>query len=295
MDYPISVPSVGLVGGKFVDEDPLAGTPGSLIPAQWGNAVTEEIIHVITAAGLTPDEMNNTQLLAAIKAVVVGAGVTPGRLIAVRVFAASATYIPTAGTKLIIADVQGGGGQGGGSPAGVAGNVSLGTGGHSGAHATAYLPMTGISSIPITVGAGGSSSGPGAAGQNGGSSSVGSYIICPGGSGGGVWGPTPNAGFYTLNAALPLVTISAPAVSIKTGGGNAGAAALILSGTAGISGCGGPSQGYGGNLAAVSVTSAGPGANQFGAGGGGAITVGAGAAQFGGQGGTGRVVIYEYS
>ncbi len=66
MDYPISVPSVGLVGGKFVDEDPLAGTPGSLIPAQWGNAVTDEILNVINVAGLTPNEAVNNQLAAAI-------------------------------------------------------------------------------------------------------------------------------------------------------------------------------------------------------------------------------------
>ncbi|WP_339476449.1 hypothetical protein [Pseudomonas fluorescens] len=66
MDYPKSVPSVGLVDGKFVDEDALAGTPGSLIPAQWGNAVTEEMLNVLMAAGLAPDELNNSQLLLAI-------------------------------------------------------------------------------------------------------------------------------------------------------------------------------------------------------------------------------------
>lgn len=68
MDFPISVPSVGLVNGKFADEDPLVGTPGSLIPAQWGNAVTKELLAVIEAAGLTPDEDNNAQLLQAIGA-----------------------------------------------------------------------------------------------------------------------------------------------------------------------------------------------------------------------------------
>ncbi|MBP2871163.1 MULTISPECIES: hypothetical protein [Pseudomonas] len=66
MDFPKSVPSVGLVDGKFIDEDAVAGTPGSLIPSAWGNAVTLEMIKVIEEAGLTPDEDDNTQLNAAI-------------------------------------------------------------------------------------------------------------------------------------------------------------------------------------------------------------------------------------
>ncbi|WP_017337728.1 gp53-like domain-containing protein [Pseudomonas fluorescens] len=68
MDFPISVPSIGLVDGKFVDEDPLSGSPGSLIPSAWGNAVTFEVLNVIEAAGLAPDEDNNAQLLQAISA-----------------------------------------------------------------------------------------------------------------------------------------------------------------------------------------------------------------------------------
>jgi hypothetical protein len=66
VDYPKSLPSVGLVGGKFVDEDAVAGTPGSLIPALWGNAVTDELLALIAASGLVPDENDNTQLAAAI-------------------------------------------------------------------------------------------------------------------------------------------------------------------------------------------------------------------------------------
>lgn len=66
MDFPKSVPGVGLVNGKFIDEDPLAATPGSLIPSAWGNAVTQEILAVIVSAGLTPDEANTAQLVAAI-------------------------------------------------------------------------------------------------------------------------------------------------------------------------------------------------------------------------------------
>lgn len=66
MDFPISVPGIGLVDGKFIDEDALSGTPGSLIPSVWGNSITLEILNVIEGAGLTPDEDNNTQLLQAI-------------------------------------------------------------------------------------------------------------------------------------------------------------------------------------------------------------------------------------
>ena len=73
MDFPKSVPSIGLVSGKFVDENPLLGTPGSLVPSQWGNAVTEEILAVIQAAGLTPDEDDNGQLLEAIHSLLTGA------------------------------------------------------------------------------------------------------------------------------------------------------------------------------------------------------------------------------
>lgn len=67
MDYPKSIPGSGLENGKFVDEDPIAGKPGSLIPASWGNSVTEEILSAITAAGLTPDEAQTNQLAQAIR------------------------------------------------------------------------------------------------------------------------------------------------------------------------------------------------------------------------------------
>lgn len=76
MDFPRSVPSVGLVDGKFADEDPLAGTPGSLIPSAWGNAITLEVLSVIEAAGLEPNEEITDQLLQAIETLVTSA--SPG-------------------------------------------------------------------------------------------------------------------------------------------------------------------------------------------------------------------------
>lgn len=67
MDYPKSVPSVGLVNGKFVNEDAVEGFPGSLIPAAWGNSVTDELLNVVKSAGLEPNETDATQLLQAMK------------------------------------------------------------------------------------------------------------------------------------------------------------------------------------------------------------------------------------
>jgi hypothetical protein len=69
MDFPTKVPSAGVVNGKFVDENPLTGTPGSLIPAAWGNGVTQEIVNVIKAGDLAPDETKFDQLLQAIQSV----------------------------------------------------------------------------------------------------------------------------------------------------------------------------------------------------------------------------------
>nr|WP_246356527.1 phage tail protein [Pseudomonas gingeri] len=59
-----------MVNGKFVDENPVNGSPGSLIPAVWGNAVTEELLNVVQAGGLEPAEAERDQLLRAIQTIV---------------------------------------------------------------------------------------------------------------------------------------------------------------------------------------------------------------------------------
>jgi hypothetical protein len=72
VDYPKSVPSVGLVDGKFVDENTATGVVGSLIPSKWGNSLTDEILNVIKSAGVEPDEASTEQLLYAVKVIVQG-------------------------------------------------------------------------------------------------------------------------------------------------------------------------------------------------------------------------------
>ncbi|WP_236180433.1 gp53-like domain-containing protein [Pseudomonas mosselii] len=72
MDYPKRIPNVGLIGGRFADENPNTGQPGSLIPAAWGNAVTDELLAVIEAAGFTPSEDDTSQLLQAIQGLAAG-------------------------------------------------------------------------------------------------------------------------------------------------------------------------------------------------------------------------------
>lgn len=69
MDYPKSVPGVGLVDGKFVDENPGAGQVGSLIPSKWGNDLTDEVLNVLREAGIDPDEAATTQLREAVLAI----------------------------------------------------------------------------------------------------------------------------------------------------------------------------------------------------------------------------------
>ncbi|WP_343822170.1 hypothetical protein, partial [Castellaniella daejeonensis] len=66
MDYPKSVPGVGLVGGRFVDDDPVTGQVGSLIASAWANGLMDELLAILDHASITPDENVLNQLQQAI-------------------------------------------------------------------------------------------------------------------------------------------------------------------------------------------------------------------------------------
>ena len=56
--------------GLFTEGDPLAPTPATVVSADWLNAVQEEIVSTLSAAGIVPDKSDNTQLAAAISALI---------------------------------------------------------------------------------------------------------------------------------------------------------------------------------------------------------------------------------
>ena len=69
-----AMPAPGVVGpnpdGFFTDGDPGGGIPATIVPADWLNAVQEEISYVIEQAGDTLDKADRTQLRAAILAMI---------------------------------------------------------------------------------------------------------------------------------------------------------------------------------------------------------------------------------
>lgn len=65
---------MGLVDGKFIDENEVTAQVGSLIPSSWANALTDEVLAVQGDAGLEADEANHAQLLAAIKLIIARMG-----------------------------------------------------------------------------------------------------------------------------------------------------------------------------------------------------------------------------
>lgn len=177
MDYPKSVPNVGLVGGKFVDENTATGVVGSLIPSAWGNAVTDELLTVIKAAGLEPTEGKNTQLLASFNA-----------LKGFQRFTSSGSFtVPAGVTQIWVSGCAGGGGGAGVYSIGAAGNIAAGGGGGAAGQSIIRqrYAVTPGQVIAINIGSGGIGGVVAGNGGTGGVTSVGSLVTLAGGGGGG--------------------------------------------------------------------------------------------------------------
>ncbi len=63
-------PDAAGTAGYFKKGDPGTGVPATVVTADWANAMQEELAYVITQAGITLSKTNNTQLRAAIQAMI---------------------------------------------------------------------------------------------------------------------------------------------------------------------------------------------------------------------------------
>lgn len=209
-----------------------------------------------------------------------------------QVFAATGTYTPTTGMKYCQIICLGGGGAGGGAPTTTASNTSCGSGGGAGEYAVGIFTAATIgASQAVTIGAGGTGV-SGAAGNNGGTTSVGALITANGGTG----------GLASTGASLIITAVGQAGGTGGSGGdyrcdgpnGTFGVSAFGVTGSTiqGHGGDGGNSYLGAGGRGALSAGNGG-GGHLYGSGGGGSLTF-ASAATTGGSGDPGLVVITEY-
>ncbi|WP_411369695.1 glycine-rich domain-containing protein [Citrobacter braakii] len=198
----------------FTAGNPQTGTPATDLDNDYFDMLQEELAGVVEATGVNLDKSKHNQLLTALKALMLirahpfadikadgpaaiaealsnlrlsdSAGFV-GRLIGPpKIFTSSGTYTPTPGTKKILIEVQGAGGGGGGAGATSATSYSAGGNGTGGGYAMSLLDVAAdkITSVPVTVGAGGlGGNGSPTGGNVGGASKFGSFITAGGGNG----------------------------------------------------------------------------------------------------------------
>lgn len=235
----------------------------------WLNMVQEELLSPVSAAGLTPDKSNNTQLLQAIKVLAALAASNAPRGMAK--FTTSGNFTVPAGVYFIRRRVWGAGGAGGGAK-----GTGAGAGGGGGAFAEDVLAVTPGQVLPVTIGAGGVGA-AGANGTSGGTTSM-SGITCPGGSYGTYGDSAASTGFGY--GGIPT------GGTVARQGGN-GQGASAAGGTL-LGGMGGASYGSGSAPFVTGVTANGVSGSFPGQGGGGGIGDGA----IGGSGAPGEIDIY---
>lgn len=222
-----------------------------------------------------------------------GLGDGSGRYLGTRVFTASGTYTPTAGTKKVVVTVVGGGGGGGGTFSTNASQNAAGSGGGGGAEAVGVF-TTGFSGVAMVIGSAGVSA-AGANGTDGGVTSFGTLLTAAGGGGGprGLAATTGNT-----SGSAGGVTVTGTALIVKAGQ-DGGAGTVFSVGTT-LSGKGGDtSYGYGGSPGGTGST-AGSGntgntGKDYGSGGAGASGSISDAARSGGSGRPGVIIVEEYA
>ncbi|ACC71047.1 conserved hypothetical protein [Paraburkholderia phymatum STM815] len=266
--------------GQATSGNPATNTPATVFPAYAWNAIQEEMIAILAAAGITPDRNNNAQIVAAIKALC-----GPGRLLngGPTVYTAGATWNRNPATTFLIVEIQAPGGGSAGAPATGASQYAGSPGASSGSYAKVLLTAAQAgASQTITAGAPGAAGPTGSgAGGTGGTASFGSIITCPGGLGSSSYGPTgTTTSIQNAPSAAGLPTITAGIVLTSTPGNTGGYAIGTLTGVASAQGGAAPING--------STTSEGSGGRGTGIG---AST----SAVAGAVGGGPKIIVWEFA
>jgi hypothetical protein len=164
-----TVQPLGSLSGYFTAGNPGAGQPATIVSADWLNAVQEELMAIIAAAGIAPDKTNPNQVIAALRSLFRGS--------AMQVFTSSGTFTVPAGVTKVRSTVVGAGSGANGCNASQAAGANGGGGGWS----IGTFSVTPGQSIPVTVGLGGAGSVAGVTSGAGGTSSFGSFNSATGG------------------------------------------------------------------------------------------------------------------
>lgn len=280
-----SLTSTATSDGLFTNGSVATGVSPTILDAGWFNTVQNELVNIVQGAGLSLDDSNDAQVFEALKKLLLAQNA--GRLLGVKVFTASGTYTPTAGTKAIMVEVVGGGGGGGNASASSSSTCGLGVGGGGGGYAKSYLTVV-PASASVIVGAGG------AAASAGGQSSFNGSIIAYGG----------NAGSSTLSGTFSN-SLSPSNQTSATGGSATGGNMLNVYGGDGITALytttgncvsgGGGSSFFSGVKRGVGGGSSNGMSNSLGGGGSGANANNTTNQYTGGSGGAGIVIVTEYA
>lgn len=270
----------------FTGGNPQTGVLPTALDADYFDSLQEEIAGVIEAAGLTLSKANNSQLTAAIKALV-----GPGRLLNIQVITNSGTYSPTAGTKKAVIEMVGGGGASGSTPASSS-SVNFASGGGGGGAYAKFMVNNPVAT-PVSIGAAGVVSG--GTGGAGGVTSFGSIASVSGGGGSAYSQASGSALIANGGSGAQTISLSSDCVPILKIFGESGSAAVMINSGSGGSNSGGSS---------VMGTGGGPNGNGngnpgtgYGAGAGGAMrgTNNTGATASGANGTAGVVIVWEYA
>lgn len=273
------------------DGNPASNIPATRWPSYQYNAIQEELIAILTAAGITPDRTNNAQILAAIRAL---QGIGPLLSITMYSTAGSSSFQPSTANSSIYTRAMGGGGAGGSTPATGANQYAIASGGSSGAYAEGFYQLTSASPIAITIGAGGTAV-ANSAGNNGGTTSVGSLMTCPGGIGGSTSGAQSTSVPWATGVNMATLATGGNIVNTQGWPANLAFAVQASTGSTGIlCGGGGPSP-FGNSVASNNVGTNVAGATGiYGGGGRGVAQTASAAALLGGAGGAGWALLFEF-